>query len=101
MIKIALGLGHRVLGPQWTFGPGGELLRQGLWATRDHPPLIGGSLSDQADTVLRPILGIAPGKHVMAVLPCPSPPEFPYGGQRKVLAPPGNARRGNAQFRLR
>lgn len=31
ILKIALGLGHRVLGPEWTFGPGGHLLRQGLF----------------------------------------------------------------------
>lgn len=71
MIKIALGLAHRVLGPLWTFGPGGDRLRQGLWAVPgSKPPRIKGSLSDQVDSVLGPILGIAPDKHVMAILPC-------------------------------
>ncbi len=71
VIKIALGLGHRLFGPIWTFGAGGELLRQGLWTTPSGgtPPHIRGSISDKVEHALGPILGIAPDRHVMAVLP--------------------------------
>ena len=70
MIKIALGLGHRVLGPSWTFSAGGDLLREGLWTSPGgNPPAIHGSLSDEVGHALGPILKIAPDKHVMAVLP--------------------------------
>lgn len=70
MIKIALCLGHRVLGPSWTFSPSGDLLRQGLWPNGVvKPPPIRGSVSDQAPDMIAPLIGIAPNKHVMAVLP--------------------------------
>lgn len=71
MIKIALALGHRVLGSAWTFGPGGDLLRQGLWTAGGlaEAPKIRGSLGDTTTHALGPILGIAPDKHIMAVLP--------------------------------
>lgn len=70
-IKIALALGHRVLGPTWTFGPSGDLLRQGLWTASSlgEAPKIRGSLGDNTNHALGPILGIALDKHVMAVLP--------------------------------
>jgi hypothetical protein len=71
MIKMALGLGHRVLGPTWTFSPSGDLLRRGLWSSRNAkeiPPILG-SLTDGTSHPLRSHLGIGPGKHVMAVLP--------------------------------
>ena len=71
MIKIAIGLGHRVLGPSWTFSPSGDLLREGLWITQGSgkQPPIRGSLSDEIGHVLGPILRITSDKHVMAVLP--------------------------------
>jgi hypothetical protein len=71
MTKIALGLGHRVFGPRWTFGAGGDLLRQGLWLAPKSGtlPRIQGCLTDRVEHVLAPVLGIAPDKHVMAVLP--------------------------------
>jgi hypothetical protein len=30
VMKITLGLGHKILGPEWTFGEWGELLRRCL-----------------------------------------------------------------------
>jgi hypothetical protein len=71
LVKIALGMGHRVLGSQWTFGPGGDLLRSGLWARLCTITLlpIRDNVNDLVRHILGPILGIAGHKHVMAVLP--------------------------------
>jgi hypothetical protein len=89
MTKIALGLGHRVLGPEWTFGPGGELLRKGLWTVPgDKPPPICGTISDQVNQVFGPLLGIAPNKHVMAVMGGPKTAAIIalFGGELGIAA---------------
>jgi hypothetical protein len=71
MVKIALGLGHRVLGPEWTFGPGGMMLRSHLFPGRKD--LNFGALRGTIDADLHPvfkeILGIADNRHIMAVFP--------------------------------
>lgn len=71
MVKIALGLGHRVLGPEWTFGPGGMTLRSHLFP--GNKDLNFGSLKGTIDAdvpdILAEIVGVADNRHVMAVLP--------------------------------
>ncbi|UEM17948.1 hypothetical protein J4G43_053025 (plasmid) [Bradyrhizobium barranii subsp. barranii] len=71
MVKIALGLGHRVLGPEWTLGPGGMMLRSHLFP--GEKDLNFGSLKGTIDANVPPvvaeIVGLANNRHVMAVLP--------------------------------
>jgi hypothetical protein len=71
MVKIALGLGHRVLGPEWTFGPGGMMLRSHLFPERKDMNF--GALKGTIDADIHPVLketfGLADNRHVMAVLP--------------------------------
>ncbi|KQU01819.1 hypothetical protein ASG60_18385 [Methylobacterium sp. Leaf469] len=70
MTKIALALGHRVLGPEWTFSGSGDLLREGLWTPLGaKPPAIKGTLTAQIEQSLGPILHVKADHHVLAVLP--------------------------------
>lgn len=70
-LKIAICLGHRVLGRSWTFGAGGDLLRAGLWHVEGAPtPQIRGQLGEAEDLGPLPsLLNISPDRHTMAVLP--------------------------------
>jgi hypothetical protein len=71
MVKIALGLGHRVLGRKWTFGPGGMMLRSHLFP--GHKDLnvgsLRGTINADVHPILREIFGLSDGRHVMAVFP--------------------------------
>ncbi len=69
--KIAIGLGHRVLGPEWTFGPGGHRLRQNLWRKLDDRsiPEIRGTLQADLPENLNKMFGPVDDHHVMSVLP--------------------------------
>lgn len=69
--KIALGLGHRVLGPEWTFGPGGHTLRQNIWrrpGVRGLTDLRGTLHADLPENLTR-LFGPVADHHVMSVLP--------------------------------
>ncbi len=71
MIKIGLGLGHRVLSSFWTFSDHGDRLRQELWAapTDPSPTRRWGSIYPDANHPLASFLGVEEDHHVMAVLP--------------------------------
>lgn len=71
LVKIALGLGHRVLGPEWTFGPGGMKLRSHLFPNRKDLNFgtLRGSIDADIPENIRNIFGVADDRHVMAVLP--------------------------------
>ena len=71
MVKIALGLGRRVLGPEWTFGPGGMMLRGHLFPDRKdlNFGLLRGTLNADVPEVIHKLFGIADDRHVMVVLP--------------------------------
>ncbi|MBH5391765.1 hypothetical protein [Bradyrhizobium diversitatis] len=71
MVKIALGLGHRVLGPEWTFGPGGMMLRSHLFpGTKDlNFGHLKGTINADIPELLSHIFGLDDNRHVMAVLP--------------------------------
>lgn len=65
--KIALGLGHRVLGPSWTFGPGGDLLRRGLWDDSVAAQIHGSIAPLGAKKI--PGLNVSAGTHSFAIMP--------------------------------
>jgi hypothetical protein len=69
--KVAIGLGHRVLGPEWTFGAGGHRLRQALFASTEDKttPLLRGTLHADVPPHIKEIVGIVDDHHVMSVLP--------------------------------
>lgn len=71
MVKIALGLGHKVLGPEWTFGPGGHLLRQNLYRRPTDRGLsnVSGSIHAESPDTLINVFHIIPDHHVMAIIP--------------------------------
>jgi hypothetical protein len=71
MVKIALGLGHRVLGPEWTFGPGGMMLRSHLFpGMKDlNFGLLKGTIDADVPAIIAEIVGLADNRHVLAVLP--------------------------------
>jgi len=71
MVKIALGLGHRVLGPERTFGPGGIMLRSDLFpGEKDlNFGLLKGTIDAEVPAVVADIVGLADNRHVLAVLP--------------------------------
>ncbi len=76
IMKIVLGLGHKVLGPEWTFGPNGDLIRSYLsddpatWESKG----VRGRIVHRLDRTLEHVLGITPVSkdrytHTIAVLP--------------------------------
>jgi hypothetical protein len=71
MVKIALGLGHRVLGPEWTFGPGGMMLRAHLFPAKKDLNFgdLRGTIDADVPKVMKDIFGFVENRHVMAVLP--------------------------------
>jgi hypothetical protein len=71
MIKISLGLGHRVLGREWSYGAPGMFLRQGLFPKKGASlPSIRGTTSADFDDRTKEILGIRPDRHILTVMPC-------------------------------
>ncbi len=71
MIKIALGLGHRVLGPEWTFSPGGHSLRKDLFRRPEDRtrPSTHGTLYARLPNKLHHLIGIHRDQHSMMVAP--------------------------------
>jgi len=71
MVKIALGLGHRVLGPEWTFGPGGMMLRSHLFPGKKDLNFgsLKGTINADVPYIVAQIAGLADNRHVLAVLP--------------------------------
>jgi hypothetical protein len=71
MIKIALGLGHRVFGSEWTFSPGGHKLRTDLFRRSEAktPMTCHGTLHADLPHEFRHLIGITPDHHVMMVAP--------------------------------
>lgn len=71
MLKIAICVGHRVLGPDWTFSSRGDQLRSALWTPYDDagkaPVRV--IIADAQHLTLARLLKIDPDKHVIAVLP--------------------------------
>lgn len=69
MVKIAIGLGHRVLGPRWTFSPGGHRLRQNLWrkpSDRNIPEIAGTLQADLPESFAN-VIGLTAHYHIMGV----------------------------------
>jgi len=76
IMKIALGVGHKVLGPEWTFGEWGGLLRRCLSDDESQWPKrqLRGRLSCKLPGQISTILGMTPAstdnyEHVVAILP--------------------------------
>jgi hypothetical protein len=76
VMKMVLGLGHKVLGPEWTFGEWGGLVRRCLAGDESQWPKdrLRGRLTSKLPTPIRNILGINPAsieryEHVIAILP--------------------------------
>ena len=70
MVKISIGLGHRVFGPEWTFGPGGIALRNALFlCPSDSRPQNRGTLHFQMPEKMKEIFGFINDRHTMSVLP--------------------------------
>ena len=71
LVKIALGLGHRVLGPEWTFGPGGMMLRSHLFPGKKDLNFgrLKGTINADLPDVIPQLFGITEDRHVMAILP--------------------------------
>lgn len=70
-LKIALGLGHRVLGPAWSRGAGAHRLRMDLFRKPGDPSLarVEGSTAADLGPELSSLLGVYQDHHVMAVIP--------------------------------
>ena len=71
LVKVALGLGHRILGPEWTFGPGGMMLRSHLFPGQKDLNFGGlkGTINADLPDVIPQLFGISDDRHVLAVLP--------------------------------
>lgn len=73
MIKVALGLGHKILGSEWTFGPGGHSLRALLFQKPDAPVRndLHGTIvpAEKMAANLRQLLRLRSDHHTLAVLP--------------------------------
>jgi hypothetical protein len=75
-MKMVLGLGHKVLGPEWTFGEWGDRVRRCLSTDENRWPKnqIRGRLTCRLPKDVSEILGIIPAsieryEHVLALLP--------------------------------
>ena len=73
MIKVALGLGHKILGSEWTFGPGGHHLRAFLFQKPDAPMRnkLHGTIipAENLSADIRQLLRLRSDHHTLAVLP--------------------------------
>lgn len=72
MTKIAIGLGHRVLGPSWTFGPGAQLLQNNLFRTSSDKTKshLRGTLYADLPPFFVDMFGLSSrDRHIFAVLP--------------------------------
>ncbi len=75
IMKIALAAGHKILGPDWTFGPAGAKIRQTVMNVREKwPTSMRGNLAGEWDRAIRLPLGKTAqvrdaNLHTIAVLP--------------------------------
>lgn len=76
LLKMVLGLGHKVVGPEWTFGQWGDLVRRCLSADESHwaKDQLRGRLTCRLSQEICRTLGITSEsiehhEHVLAVLP--------------------------------
>lgn len=76
IMKIALGVGHKILGPEWTFGEWGDLLRRCLSEDISRWPKdqLRGRLTCRLPGEISTVLGMTPAsidnyEHVVAILP--------------------------------
>jgi hypothetical protein len=77
IFKIVLGLGHIILGPEWTFSTdGGDRIRSVLFSDREHWPAhsLTGFTVGELPPAVRQVLGITPAVqsancHTLAMLP--------------------------------
>ncbi len=70
-LKIALGLGHLVLGSRWSRGAGAHRLRMDLFRKPNDPSIaqIRGQVSTELQPDINAALGVYPDHHVFAVVP--------------------------------
>ena len=67
MVKTGLCIGHRFLGPEWTFGPDGNLLRRSLFPKGDRfSSKVRGQLYADVPAPVRDMLDLAPDRHSIA-----------------------------------
>jgi len=67
IVKIGLCIGHRFLGPEWTFGPDGNLLRRSLFPRGDRfSSKVRGQLYADVPAPVREMLDLAPDRHSIA-----------------------------------
>lgn len=73
LVKIALGLGAKALGPTWAFSAEADRLRACLTSTlvKDTRPRIRGNALMKFTPELRALMGVRSGRHTLAVLPHP------------------------------
>jgi hypothetical protein len=73
LIKIALGLGARALGPTWAFSADADRLRACLADTspKGARPSVRGNTLMKLTPELQTLTGVRPGRHTLAVLPHP------------------------------
>lgn len=83
LMKMVLGLAHKVLGPEWTFGEWGDRVRRCLSADESQWPKdeMRGRLTCRLPKAIRNVLGITPAstarhEHVLAVLPADNKREW-------------------------
>ncbi len=75
MLKIALASGHKLLGPEWTFGSDADLLRQTIMNSDENwPTTLRGFIAGELDRNLRLALGKTKDvrdtyQHTVSVLP--------------------------------
>lgn len=75
VLKIALAAGHKILGPEWSFGPDAAVIRQTVMNPRDKwPKSPRGFIAGELDRSLRLALGKTAAvrdanQHTVAVLP--------------------------------
>ena len=68
-IKVALCVGHRTLGPTWTFGPDGNLLRSSLFPVGEKfKSSVRGSLYADVKGPLEDMLDLSPDRHSIAFM---------------------------------
>lgn len=71
ILKIVLGLGHKILGEQWTFSPSGDRIRLALVCPGTQWQSVGikGDVLCKLPTEIKTLLRIKPNIHTVGVLP--------------------------------
>lgn len=67
IVKVGLCIGHGFLGPEWTFGPDGNVLRRSLFPKGDHfLSKVRGQLYADVAGPIKDMLDLAPDRHSVA-----------------------------------